>query len=57
MEVRERVIARYVRDAAALASLTRSERLARSFDRDDPGVAPLTSVRRPSRMAGGPLIW
>ncbi len=35
-EVRERVLARYVRDAAALASLSRAERLARTLDRDDP---------------------
>ncbi len=40
-EVRERVLARYVRDAAVIASLDRSERLARTLDledREDPGL-------------------
>lgn len=36
-EVRERVLARYVRDAAAVAGLSRAERLARTLDRDGPG--------------------
>jgi hypothetical protein len=34
-EVRERQLARYIRDAAAVASLTRAERVARSFDQED----------------------
>lgn len=34
-EVRERQLARYIRDAAAVASLTRAERLARTFERED----------------------
>ena len=34
-EVRERVLARYVRDAAFVATLDPAERLARSLDRED----------------------
>lgn len=34
-EVRERVLAPYVRDAAVLASLGRAERLVRTLDRED----------------------
>ena len=44
-EVRERVLARYVRDAAVLASLDRSERLARSLDRDDGHRGPHPAAR------------
>ena len=38
-EVRERQVGRFIRDAARLAGMSRAERLALTFDRDDLGAA------------------
>lgn len=37
-EVRERLVGRYIRDAARLAALTRAERLALTLDREEVGA-------------------